>query len=101
MLVVTILRHEPELGLNTMEQAVKQELLAEIGILRWKQVPRHAEPPQPAPRDGAIHEARKAGRRPLRFWLACRTRSGRLVNDHQRTTEGHTPQPSGVSLTQP
>jgi hypothetical protein len=30
--------------------------------------------------------------------LACGTRSGRSVNDHHRTTERHTPQPTRVSL---
>ena len=92
------LRHEPQLGLNAMEQPVKHHLLAYIGILLREHVQGEAEPPQPAPGDGAVRETRKAGWRPLRFRLACRTRSGRLVNDHHRTTERHTPQPARVSL---
>jgi hypothetical protein len=84
-----------------MKQPVKQKLLAEIGIVLGEHVQRDAEPPQPAPGDRAIHETRKAGRRPVGFRLACRTRSGSLVNDHQRTTERHTPQPARVSLAKP
>src|SRR6185503_11276466 len=56
------------------------------------------EPLQPTPGDGAVRETRKAGRRPLRFRLACGTRSSRWVKDHHRTTERHTPQPARVSL---
>ena len=73
-------------------------LLAYIGIVLREHVQGKAEPPQPAPGDGAVRETRKAGWRPLRFRLACGTRSGRLVKDHHRTTERHTPQPARVSL---
>jgi hypothetical protein len=38
------------------------------------------------------------GWRPVRFRLACGTRSRRLINDHHRTTERYTPQPPRVSL---
>ena len=92
------LRYESELGLNAMEQPVKHHLLAYIGIFLREHEQGKAEPPQPAPGDGAVRETRKAGRRPLRFRLARGTRSGRLVNDHHRTTERHTPQPARVSL---
>ena len=98
MLVEAVVRYEPQLGLNAMEQPVKHYLLAYIGILLREHVQGEAEPPQPAPGDGAVRETRKAGWRPLRFRLACGTRSGRLVNDHHRTTERHTPQPARVSL---
>src|SRR6185295_19563946 len=81
-----------------MEQPVKQYLLAYIGVLLREHVQGPAEPPQPAPGDGAVHETRKARCRPLRLRLARGTRSGRLVNDHHRTTERHTPQPARVSL---
>ena len=77
---------------------MKHYLLACIGILLREHVQGPGEPPQPAPRDGAVRETRKAGWRPLRFRLACGTRSGRLVKDHHRTTERHTPQPARVSL---
>ena len=98
MLVEAVVRYEPQLGLNAMEQPVKHDLLAYIGIVLREHVQGEAEPPQPAPGDGAVRETRKAGWRPLRFRLACGTRSGRLVNDHHRTTERHTPQPARVSL---
>ena len=77
---------------------MKHHLLAYIGIVRREHVQGEAEPPQPAPRDGAVRETRKAGWLPLRFRLACGTRSRCLVNDHHRTTERHTPQPARVSL---
>ena len=89
---------ESQLGLNSMEQSVKHYLLACVGILLREHAQGEAEPPQPAPGYGAVHEALKAGWRPLRFRLACGARSGRLVNDHHRTTERHTPQPARVSL---
>src|SRR6267142_126757 len=81
-----------------MEQPVKQYLLAYIGVLLREHVQGEAKPPQAAPGDGAVHETRKAGCRPLRLRLACGTRSGRLINDHHRTTERHSPQPARVSL---
>ena len=81
-----------------MEQPLKHQLLAYIGILLREHVQREGEPPQPAPGDGAVRETRKAGWRPLRFRLAGRARSGRWVKDHHRTTERHTPQPARVSL---
>ncbi len=84
-----------------MEQPVKHELLAYIGIVLREHGQGEAEPLQPAPGDGTVHETRKAGRLPLRFRLACGTRSGRLVNDHHRTTERHTPQSRRVSLAEP
>ena len=77
---------------------VKHQLLACIGIILRQHVQGKAEPPQPAPGDRSVHETRKAGWRPLRFRLTCGTRSGRLVNDHDRTTERHIPQPARVSL---
>src|SRR6185295_1177516 len=98
MLVEAVVRYEPQLGLNTMEQPVKHELLAYIGIVLRKHVQGEAEPPQPAPGDGAVHETRKARWLPLRFRLACGARSRGLVNDHHRTTERHTPQPARVSF---
>src|SRR6185295_3386481 len=81
-----------------MEQPVKQYLLAYIGSLLREHVQGPAEPPQAAPVDGAVHVTRKARCRPLRLRLACGTRSGRLVKDHHRTTERHSPQPARVSL---
>src|SRR6185295_912969 len=74
MLVEAVVRYEPQLGLNAMEQTVKHHLLAYIGIVRREHVQREAEPPQPAPGDRAVHEAWKAGRLPFRFRLACGTR---------------------------
>src|SRR5260370_3328184 len=94
MIVEAVARREPQLGLNAMEQPVKHHLLAYIGSLVREHIQGVAEPPQTAPGDGAVRETRKAGWRPLGFRLACGTRSGRLVNDHHRTTERHTPQPA-------
>lgn len=101
MLVVAVLRHEPQLVLNAMEQPVKHQLLAEIGVIRRKHVQGHAEPPHPAPGDRSVHETRKARRRPVWFRLARGTRAGPLVDNHQRTTERDTPQPARVSLAEP
>src|ERR1041384_2133062 len=98
MLVEAVFRDEPQLGLNAVEEPVKHDLLAYIGIVRREHVQGKAEPPQPAPGDRAVRETRSAGWRPLRLRLACGTRSGRLVNDYHRTTERHTPQPARVSL---
>src|SRR5437870_7092425 len=53
MLVEALIRYEPQLGLNAMEQPVKHYLLAYVGILLRKHVQREAEPPQPAPGDRA------------------------------------------------
>ena len=92
-------RHERQRVLNTMEQPVTPHLLASLGILLRKHVQGHGEPSQPAPFDGAVREA-ETGYRPVGFRLVCGTRSGRWVNDHQRTTERHTPQPARVSLAQ-
>ena len=98
MLVEAVARREPQLGLNAMKQPVEHHSLAVIVSLVREHIQGPAEPPQAAPGDGAVRETRKAGWLPLRFRLACGTRSGRLVNDHHRTTERHTPQPAGVSL---
>ena len=98
MLVEAVLRHEPQLGLNAMEQPVKHHLLAYVGSVRREHGQGKSEPPQPAPRDRSVRETRKAGGRPRRFRLARGTRSGRRINDHQRTTERHTPQPARVPL---
>ena len=98
MLVEAVVRYEPQLGLNAMEQPVKHQLLACIGILLGEHVEGEAEPPHPAPGDGAVRETGKAGWWSLGFRLACGTRSGRWVKDHHRTTERHTPQPARVSL---
>ena len=75
MLVVAVLRYEPQLGLNAMERPVKHKLLAYIGIVLREHVQGEAEPPHPAPGDGAVYEARKAGWRPVGFRLACGARS--------------------------
>src|SRR5260370_732798 len=101
MIVEAVARREPQLGLNAMEQPVKHHLLAYIGSLVREHIQGPAEPPQPAPGDGAVRETRKAGWLPLGFRLACGTRSARLVNDHHRTTERHTPPPPRVLLAQP
>src|SRR5579872_7488160 len=81
-----------------MEQPMKQNSLALIVCLVGEHVPRHGEPPQPAPGDSAVSYTRKAGGRPLRLRLACGMGSGRLIKDHQRTPERHTPQLARVSL---
>src|SRR5262249_32421373 len=98
MLVEAVVRYEPQLGLNAMEQPVKYHLLPYIGIVLREHVQGKAEPPKPAPYDRTVRETRKAGWRPLRFRLARRARSSRLVNNHHRTTERRTPQPARVSL---
>jgi hypothetical protein len=84
---VAVSLRELQLGLNAMEQPVKHILLAYIGIVVREHPQWPREPPQPTPRDGAIGLTQKAGWRPLRFRLACGTRSGRLVKDHHWTTE--------------
>jgi len=83
-----------------MEQPVKHQLPAEIGVIRRKHVQGHAEPPHPAPGDRSVHETRKARHRPVWFRLACGTRAGPLVDNHQRTTERDTPQPTRVAFTE-
>ena len=98
MLVRAVARYQPQLGLNAMEQPVKQDLLACIVSLVREHLQGPDEPPHPAPGDGAVRETQKAGSRPLRFRLACGTRSGRLIKDHHRTTQRHAPQPARVSL---
>src|SRR5688572_18388119 len=90
--------HERQLGLNAMEQPVKDHLLACIWILLGEHPQGKGEPTQPAPGDGAVCVTSKGWWRPLRLRLACGTRSGRCVEDHHRTTERHTPQAARVSL---
>jgi hypothetical protein len=45
MLVEAVVRYEPQLGLNAMEQPVKHKLLAYIGIVLREHVQGEAEPP--------------------------------------------------------
>jgi hypothetical protein len=98
MLIQSVLHGQPQVGLNAMEQPVKHHLLANIGIIVREHVQGEAEPPQATPRDGAVHESRKPGELARRFRLARGTRSGRLIKDHHRTTERHSPQPARVSF---
>jgi hypothetical protein len=58
MLVEAVFRYEPQLGLNAMEQPVKHILPAYIGIRVREHRQGVAEPPQPAPGDGAVRETR-------------------------------------------
>jgi len=64
MLVETILRHQPELGLNAMEEPVEHYLLPHRRIVLWKKGQGKTEPPHTAPRDGAVHETLQTGCRP-------------------------------------
>ena len=55
----------------------------------------HRNPPH---NTGPSTKPGKRGWRPLRFRLACGTRSAGLVDNHHRAAERHTPQPARVSL---
>jgi hypothetical protein len=75
MLVEAVLRDEPQLRLNAMKQPVKHHLLAYIGSLLREHVQGEAEPPQPAPGDGAVHETPKRSGSPAGSgWLVARVR---------------------------
>src|SRR4030095_516062 len=60
-----------------------------LGILLREHVQGEAEPSQPAPRDGAVRETRKAWWMPLRFRLAFGAASGRPVADDHPTAAPH------------
>src|SRR5215216_2730485 len=55
------LRRQPQLGLNAMEQTVKHDLLAYVGVFLREHEQGEHEPPHPAPGDRAIGETDKAG----------------------------------------
>lgn len=77
---------------------MKHELLQQIGIVCRQHEQGKGEPPLPAPEDGAVHDAPKAGRRPVGLRLVCGVASSPWVKDHQRTTQRHTPEPARVAL---